>query len=87
MREGVSAMWRTLVCHQCRTIGGVAERLLEIQRLQVARDIAGRVGIGDVLGQNILALMQPVHALAQHGQKRYIGQIHGGNLLLALNRA
>ena len=73
--------------HQRRTRAcGAVQRLLEIQRLQVARDITWRIGIGDILRQHILALMQPGHAFAQHCEKRYIGQIHGGNLLLALKR-
>jgi hypothetical protein len=61
-----------------------AQHRIEILRLEIAGGIAGRVGIGDVLRQQILALMQPGHAFAQHGKQRCLGQVHRGNLLLAL---
>ena len=44
-----------------RQVAGLAcsrmQRILEIQWFQVARDKAGGIGIGDILGQDILALV------------------------------
>ena len=36
-------------------------------------------------GEQILALIEPCHALFQHREQRQICDLHRGNLLLALN--
>ena len=64
----VARIGRSISAGDLAVGAGVLQRLLEIQRLQIARDIAGRVGIGDVLRQHVLALIEPGHALAQHRQ-------------------
>ena len=58
-------------------LGGLAaNELVERERLEVARPIARRVGVGDVLRQHALALVQPVHARGQHVEDLELGQIH-----------
>src|SRR4029077_20476852 len=54
----------------------------EIRRRQVAGAVVRRVGIGDVFRQNALALLMPLHALAQHRQDRNIGDRHAGSPVL-----
>src|SRR3977135_2948152 len=55
-----------------RTRRGQREfRLVEILRPEIRR-----VGIGDVLRQNLLTLLMPLHAGAEHREDRYVGNGH-----------
>jgi len=48
-----------------------------IMRLQVARPEMRRVGVGDILGQDALTLLVPLHAGPQHREDREVGNSHG----------
>src|SRR3546814_4406636 len=48
---------------------GTLDHAAKLLRLQVARHVVGRVGIGDVLRQHLLALAEPVHALAEQAEE------------------
>ena len=49
----------------------------EIQRLEVLGLEARRIGVGDVLRKDLLALAQPGHALAHHRKDWQLGEVHG----------
>jgi hypothetical protein len=56
--------------------GDLLERVLEIRRRQIARVIVRRVDVGDVFGEDALALLMSLHARAQHRKDRDIGNRH-----------
>ena len=51
--------------------------LAEIGTGEVARLEAGQIGVGDVLGQELLAGLVPLHARAQHAEDGKVGDGHG----------
>jgi hypothetical protein len=52
------------------------QHALEVQRLQVTRLVVRCIGVGDVLRQHLLALVQPVHPRRQHPEQAEVLQIH-----------
>ena len=49
----------------------------DIGRHQIAGPVFGGIGVGHVLGEELLALLMPLHLRAQHGQQRNVGDGHG----------
>ncbi len=43
---------------------------MKLARVQIAGLIVGRIRIGDIVGQHLLALAEPVHAFAQN--RKYV---------------
>ncbi|KAF1853906.1 hypothetical protein Lal_00005115 [Lupinus albus] len=54
----------------------VAQRVAEAEGLQVAALVFGRVGVGDVLRQDFLALGQPVHLARHQFEESEISEVH-----------
>ena len=57
--------------------GGAAQRQTEAERFDVARHIARRVGVGDVTGEDLLALAEPLEPLLEDAERRGIAPVHG----------
>ena len=53
-----------------------SQSVAEIGRNEVAGAVVRGVGVGDILGENALALLMPLHSGAQHRQDRNIGDRH-----------
>jgi hypothetical protein len=53
-------------------------RPFDIRRHEVARPNFRHVGIGDIVGQDLLAFLVPLHPGAQHRKERDVVDRHGG---------
>ena len=68
-------------------VGALGERAGEIGRLvEVTTGVAGRVRIGDILGDDALTLVQPGQAALDLAEQRQVGEAHGSLPVLASER-
>jgi len=52
---------------------GAPQGTVEIRRCEVAGAVIRDIGMGDILGEEALALLMPLHSRAQHRRDRNIG--------------
>ena len=52
------------------------DQVFELERRNVLGSVFGRIGIGDILGQNFLALRQPVDAFLDDAEHWNFVEIH-----------
>ena len=85
-RVASASVWRTLVALRCRDVAGLrssparpvsaglrASMLRKSGGFRSRATIAGRVGVGDVLGEHALTLAKPGHALGERVEERNAG--------------
>ena len=57
--------------------GLASNQLLEIKFLEIARLVFRGIGIGDIFGQDFLALREPAHTLFDDAEQSKFVDIHG----------